>query len=373
MSGGRAAIPAIWDVRPAELGPSGVAELSVLRAAERIEHVRGDDGSSRALRRALLEEIKRNVTFDAYAWLLTDPETEVGCDPVADVPCMPHLPKLIRLKYATETNRWTSMRTPVARLLETTGGDPTQSLIWRELLADYHVVDIASLVFRDRFGCWAFLDLWRVRPTEPFTERDAEYLTAIVSPVTTALRRVQAETFHIAETANVPDGPAVLVLSPDLQVRAQSAETEVYLRALVPPTSDRQPIPAGAYNVGAQLRASETGVDSHPPRARVHLGQGVWLTLRAARIIESDKADAEIAVTLEPTSTNDRMALFSLAHGLSKRETEIVAACARGTNTRDLAEELFVSANTIQDHFKSIFAKTGTRTRGELLAIARGG
>ena len=343
------------------------------RAVERIARLRGDDRSSRALRRALLEAISRNVGFDAYAWLLTDPETEVGCDPVADVPCMAQLPELIRLKYATEANRWTSMSRPVARLLEATGGNPAQSLLWRELLAAYDVVDIASLVFRDRFGCWGFLDLWRVGPAEPFTQHDVEYLTAIVSLVTEALRRAQAETFHIAGAPIVPGGPAVLVLSPDLRVRAQTPETEAYLRALVPPAGDRQPIPAGAYNVGAQLRASEDGVDSHPPRARVHLGQGVWLTLRAARIVESDEADADIAVTLEPTSTNDRMALFSLAHGLTKREAEIVGACARGTDTRGLAQELFVSQHTIQDHFKSIFAKTATRIRGELLAIARGG
>jgi len=38
-----------------------------------------------------------------------------------------------------------------------------------------------------------------------------------------------------------------------------------------------------------------------------------------------------------------------------------------------MARELFVTENTVQDHFKSIFAKTATRTRGELLAIARGG
>lgn len=285
---------------------------------------------------------------------------------------MPQLPRLIRLKYATETNRWTSMSDPVARLMDATAGNPAQSLVWRELLSAYDVVDMASLVFRDRYGCWAFLDLWRVRPAGPFTEREAEYLSAIVSPVTEALRRVQAETFHISDTANVPEGPAILVLSPDLRVRAQTPETEAYLRTLVPTAGDRQPIPAGAYNVGAQLRASEDGVDSHPPRARVHLGHGIWLTLRAARIIQSDKADADIAVTLEPTSSNDRMTLFSLAHGLSHRESEIVAACARGTDTRGLAQQLFVSENTIQDHFKSIFAKTSTRTRGELLAIARG-
>ena len=35
------------------------------------------------------------VKFDAYAWLLTDPETEVGSAPLADVPCLPELPRLI--------------------------------------------------------------------------------------------------------------------------------------------------------------------------------------------------------------------------------------------------------------------------------------
>jgi DNA-binding CsgD family transcriptional regulator len=285
---------------------------------------------------------------------------------------MPELPKLIRLKYATETNRWTGMTTPVARLLHATRGDRTQSLVWREMLAAYDVVDVASIVFRDRFGCWAFLDLWRAGPVEPFTERDSHYLSAIAPTVTAALRRAQAKTFHSSGAGQTPDGPAVLMLSSDLRVRAQTQETEAFLLALVPAAADRQPIPAGAYNVGAQMLACERGVDPHPPRARVHLGHGLWLTLRAARIIQSEKTDPDIAVTIEPTSTNERMALFILAHGLTRREAETLAACARGADTRELARELFVSENTIQDHFKSIFAKTGTRTRGEVLAMARG-
>jgi DNA-binding CsgD family transcriptional regulator len=348
-------------------------ELHLQRVADRIERIGNDCGGSRELRRALLREISRNVSFDAYAWLLCDPETEVGCDPVADVPCLPELPRLIRLKYATDTNRWTRMRTPVARLLDATRGNPEQSLVWREMLAAYDVVDVASIVFRDRFGCWSFLDLWRAGPVAPFTDRESEYLSAIASPVTVALRQAQAATFHIGDVAQAPDGPAVLVLAPDLRVKAQTPETDAYLRALVPPAADRQPIPAGAYNVGAQMLANEHDVDPRPPRARVHLGRGVWLTLRAARIVDGDNTDPDIAVTIEPTSPVERMVLFSLAHGLTKREAEIVAACARGADTRGLAGELFLSENTVQDHFKSIFAKTGARTRGELLAIARGG
>jgi len=41
---------------------------------------------SRVLRELLLAEIGRHVDFQAYAFVLTDPETEVGSDPLADVP-----------------------------------------------------------------------------------------------------------------------------------------------------------------------------------------------------------------------------------------------------------------------------------------------
>ena len=59
---------------------------------------------ARTLRLELLEELNQIVPFDAYAWLLTDPQTSVGSSPLADVPCLPELPRLIRLKYLTEVN-----------------------------------------------------------------------------------------------------------------------------------------------------------------------------------------------------------------------------------------------------------------------------
>jgi DNA-binding CsgD family transcriptional regulator len=205
-----------------------------------------------------------------------------------------------------------------------------------------------------------------------FTQPETEYLGAIASRVTRMLRELQARTFLMPSPPNVPEGAAVLVLAPDLRVRGQTAQTDEYLRALVPPEGDRQPIPAGAYNTGAQLIANETLVDSHPARARVHLKEGAWLTLRASRIGGPEANAGDIAVTIETASAVERMGVFARACGLTTREAELLHALAAGSDTRQIAAELCISENTVQDHLKSIFGKTGARNRRVLIARALG-
>ena len=340
------------------------------RAIEKVVRLcRNTTSDALSLRLDVLEEIRRVVGFDANAWLLTDPETEVGSAPLADVPCLPELPRLIRLKYLTTVNRWTQLDAPVARLHASTGGRLEQSLVWREMLVRYGVTDVASLVFRCRHGCWGFLDLWRSGGGS-FSDEDAGFLAAIARPITEGLRRCQADTFSLdTPAAPVRVGPVVLVLSADLNVRAQTLETNEYLRLLVPPDADRQPIPAGAYNVAAQLLSVEAGVDNHPPTARVHLADGEWLTLRAARIgTASPPASQDIAVAIEATPPAERLELFGRACALSAREMELLGRLITGSDTRAMAAQMFLSEHTVQDHLKSIFIKTGVSNRRTLLA-----
>jgi DNA-binding CsgD family transcriptional regulator len=360
------------------------------RANEAIGRICGGGLGPRELRLEALAAIRRAVGFDAYAWLVTDPETTVGSSPLADVPCLPRLPELIRLKYLTAVNRWTALPAAVASLAGTTGGDLSGSLMWRELLREYQVTDIASSVYRDRFGCWGFLDLWRTGAA-PFTAEETGFLAQIAGPVTAALRQAVAGTFTpqdagiagpAADRDEPPAGPVVLLLSPDLAVRAQTPPTQRYLRVLVPPEEGRAPVPAGAYNVAAQLLATEAGADGHPPMARVHLAAGRWLTLRAARMDPGPPrtpgasaggiAAGDIAVSIESAAPGDRVSVFARACGLSRRETELLDHLVAGADTRDVARRMFVSENTVQDHLKSIFTKTGTRSRRLLLARALG-
>lgn len=343
--------------------------MSVL---DRFERICGRGLHDRALRVALLAGIRDSLPFDAYAWLLTDPETWVGTAPLADTPSLTDLPTLIRLKYLTPTNRWTSLPSNTAMtLVGATGGNRATSRVWDELLAGYGVNDVVSTVFRDQFGCWAFLDLWRL--VGSFTAGECGLVADLARIATPALRRSLAPTFAVGSGRHDPQGePVVLLLSDDLQPLTQTPRTDAYLRSLLPTDADRIPVPAGAYNVAAQLLAREQGVDPHPPSARVFLRDGPWVTLRAARMIGASPGPGPIAVSIEPTPPTERTGLYARVIGLSDRETELLNHLVAGIDTRELARRLFVSQHTVQDHLKSVFAKADTRSRRVLIARATG-
>ncbi|MEP7035347.1 MAG: helix-turn-helix transcriptional regulator [Dermatophilaceae bacterium] len=344
-------------------------------AAERIARICDSVGDARSLRLQLIAQIRRVIDFDAYVWLLTDPETSVGSVPLADVPCLPELARLIRLKYLTDVNRWTTLGPrAVGSLYAATGGDLRRSRLWRELLAGYGIGDMASSAFKDRYGFWGFLDLWRYDTAPQFSEADLTFLSTIIEPVTTAMRRCQANTFvHPISAHPRRPGPVVLLFSPDLDVLGQTPETHKYLRVLVPPSADRRPIPASAYNVAAQLLALEADVDQNPPLARVHLADGLWLALSAARMGDSGPlASRNIAVTIEEASPSERVSIFARAFALSPRESQLLRNLVTGSDTRQLAAQMFLSEHTVQDHLKAIFVKTATHSRRTLLSRCLG-
>jgi DNA-binding CsgD family transcriptional regulator len=57
-----------------------------------------------------------------------------------------------------------------------------------------------------------------------------------------------------------------------------------------------------------------------------------------------------------------------MAYGLTKQEQTVTGLVCRGLSTREIAERLHITLNTVQDHLKSIFDKTGVRSRRELVA-----
>ncbi|GAB3360431.1 hypothetical protein GCM10027360_22150 [Amycolatopsis echigonensis] len=346
-------------------------------ASDRIARWCAGSLTPKRLRELVLAEIRRVVPFDAHVWLMTDPVSRVGTSPLADVPGLQwaDLPRLGRWRYLTTLNRWAELMdsgTPVALLHERTGGRLAASALWRESQRDLGVVDVATIAFWDRNGCWAWLDLWRYAPAQPFTRRDAGFLADICSPLTEGLRLAQARTFVPDQPALPLDGPAVLVLAPDLHVRIQTSAAVQTLYQLNPPDDPIPAIPAAAYNVAAALVALEQHVPVGPAWSRVHLGHGRWVTLRAARISPTGAGEGDITVSIEASTPAERLDVFARAHALTPREREILEHLTLGENTRTIAERLVISEHTVNDHVKAVLAKTGSTTRRTIISRISG-
>ena len=55
---------------------------------------------------------------------------------------------------------------------------------------------------------------------------------------------------------------------------------------------------------------------------------------------------------------------------LTKREREVMTLIAAGGHSEDVADELFVSAETVKSHVQNALSKLGAHTRAHAVAIA---
>ncbi len=121
-------------------------------------------------------------------------------------------------------------------------------------------------------------------------------------------------------------------------------------------------LPAVMRAVADRARAD----GDHLATARVRGRTGVWLVVRGSLL--GDGPDARVAVQVEAARTPELAPLLVAAYGLTERERVVTELVARGLTTNQIAARLRVGAYTVQDHLKSIFHKSGTGSRGELVA-----
>ena len=127
------------------------------------------------------------------------------------------------------------------------------------------------------------------------------------------------------------------------------------------------PTPAvAAVASRARSIADGTAPAGATARARVRTAAGRWLLMRGSMLGEED--DAQTAVIIEPARPHELAPLIADAYGLTERERAVTQLVAQGLPTNAIADRLFLSPWTVQDHLKAIFEKVGVGTRGELVA-----
>lgn len=100
--------------------------------------------------------------------------------------------------------------------------------------------------------------------------------------------------------------------------------------------------------------------------AAIFAALGIWLGLK----MTGRPAATEIVVVREPTPFVVNQARIEQL-GITPREHEILTHIAAGLSTREIAQTLFVSENTVKTHSRRLFEKLHARRRTHAVQIAK--
>ena len=127
-------------------------------------------------------------------------------------------------------------------------------------------------------------------------------------------------------------------------------------------------LPMAVYAAAARLARLEQG--AAPPRLadmiRLRSRGGQWLSLHASRL--GGGPAPQIGIVIEPPPAAQLGSLPLSVYGLTGAQSRVVALVIKGHSTRQIVEELHISANTVQEHLTAAFGKFGVRSRRELVA-----
>src|SRR5207244_8464174 len=114
------------------------------------------------------------------------------------------------------------------------------------------------------------------------------------------------------------------------------------------------------------MRSAESRQAPEIAVSRVLSRTGTWVVLHGASLVSG--GSQRVAVIVEPAHPARIDPLLMSAYGLTERERDVTGLILHGNSTAQIAELLVVSEHTVQQHLKSIFDKTGVRSRRDLVA-----
>jgi DNA-binding CsgD family transcriptional regulator len=247
----------------------------------------------------------------------------------------------------------------VSTLHEATGGDPSSSPRWHanmELGGDQEL--IAALRAPDG-AVWGAVGLYR-EPGQPlFSGEEIECVRTAAPALADGARR--ALLLGEAYDGEGPEAPGLVVVDARGDVESSTPGVEAWVDELGGDWAAGRLGPA-LLSVAARALAPD---GAEQASARVRAASGTWVVVHGTPLAGAGPGKA--AVIVEPAHPARIVPLLMAAYGLSNREQEVTRLVLRGESTAGIAERLVVSPHTVQQHLKSIFEKTGVRSRRDLV------
>ncbi len=326
------------------------------------------------LHEAITDRLRRVMPIDAACWHGLDPanvlmttanpvELVVNGFMTAETEPIAAGAVLASEYQRDDVNSFTSLATrrrPSAILSETTRGKPERSARYNEFLKPFGLPHEMRTVMVTRGRAWGCVVFHRTEASGDFTTPDAVLMGRLSRPIAEALRntlRVDA-----ARRAG-PLAPGMLLLDSNDDIELATPNAEELLDLLRRTDTVERGLPAGVLIVAAQTRAAAAS-GKQAATLNVPTPAG-WVTLHGSM---PEVSAGRVAVILQGTPEDQAAPLRLEAFALSQRERDVATLIAQGLETTAIAQRLYISPWTVQDHCKAIFDKTGTRNRAELRA-----
>lgn len=243
---------------------------------------------------------------------------------------------------------------PVDSLFSATDGQPQRSARWREVISPLGWGDELRAAIQCEGRPWGYLCLHRECAEPRFMAKDLSRLTNVLPVIAGALRRVALAA--VRDDLRLDTG--VILFDEQARMIGSTGGAAAWLDELGPPGPDGLPLlVAGlASHVLASRRSATSAITTRTGRAGV---------LEAA-VLDGSGAP-QVVLVISAASPARRLDQLAVASGLTPRELQVVQCVVSGHSTTAIAAKLGISPYTVQAHLTSIFAKTGQRSRRDLI------
>lgn len=243
---------------------------------------------------------------------------------------------------------------PVGSLFAETNRQPRSSARWRDIIEPLGWGDELRAAVRCGGSIWGYMCLHREAGERAFTQKDAHRLARLLPALGTELRRA-AQAPH-TDSAALGSG-VVLIDSHERLIGTTGAAAE-WIDLL------GAPLPSGLPLIVAALvrRVFDSG---RPATVLASTRTGSRAMLEAAAL--NGETAPQVVVVISAARPAESLRRLALAAQLTAREQQVVATALAGRSTRSIAGLLGISEHTVQAHLTSVFAKTGVRSRRELI------
>ncbi len=319
-----------------------------------------------ALRAAVLPQLRKALPIDALWWATADPTTLLFTRGYREELPEDSGPYFVENEFLrNDVNKWTDLARDtvgVGTLMRATSSQPTKSARYRDIFAPLGLQDELRTVLRVRGACWGFICLHREAAQATFSPAEVRFVQQLGPHLAEGIRmgllRQACALEHPAA------GPGLVLLTADGGVAGMNASAGGWLEDLGgrPDGSD---LPIEISALATRLRQLDAAQPALP-RLRVRTRSGRWAVLHASWMASQE--GQTVAVIVEEAAPADVAPVIMAAYGFSQQERTITQLVCQGRSTRQIAETLHVTADTVQDHLKSVFDKAGVHSRGELVA-----